>query len=174
MFWLLILVAVVVMLAVVFGSQLAKGGGKLGFPYVPAKRLFSEAERRFLAVLDEAVGADYRVFGKVRLGDVAQVKSGLGRSAAQGALNRIGSKHFDFVVCRSTDLSIACAVELNDRSHAGKRAQARDEIVAGVCQAIGLPLLTVPARSTYTVDDVRASFHQAVAPTPAPEAIGGR
>jgi len=84
---------------------------------------------------------EHRVFGKVRVADVAMTPPGLSGTARQGALNRIAFKHFDFVVCRSSDLSIVCAVELNDKSHASERAQARDDLLAKVCQAIGLPLL---------------------------------
>lgn len=134
------------------------------FPYQPRTPLFSPAEQRFLSVLDHAVGSEHRVFGKVRVADVAAVKPGLHRSAQQGALNRIAAKHFDYVVCRVSDLSVVCAVELNDKSHASQRAQARDELVANVCRVINLPLLTVPARATYSADDVRAQFLAAAQP----------
>ena len=81
------------------------------------------AERSFLGALDQAVGPDHRVFGKVRVADIAVVRPGLGQSARQGALNRIAAKHFDFIVCRAGDLAVVCAVELNDISHSGKRAR---------------------------------------------------
>ena len=104
----LVLLAIVVFVVFIVLAALKNkqgGSGKLGFPYQPAKPLFSAAERSFLGVLDQAVGPEHRVFGKVRVADVAAVKSGLGNSARQGALNRIAAKHFDFLVCRSGDLS---------------------------------------------------------------------
>ena len=165
MVWIVVLLAIVVVALMALAGQRAERGGQVGYPYIPAKRLFSDAERTFLTVLDQAVGSDHRVFGKVRVGDVALVKPGLGRSASQGALNRIASKHFDYVVCRASDLSVVCAVELNDRSHGSKRAQARDELVAKVCGVIRLPLLTVTARPAYVVDEVRGSFLQLISPT---------
>ena len=127
---------------------------------------------RSLGVLDQAVGPEHRVFGKVRVADVAAVKSGLGNSARQGALNRIAAKHFDFLVCRSGDLSVVCAVELNDKSHASQRAQARDELLANVCRVINLPLLTVPAKAAYSPQDVRAQFLAAVEPAPVGVRVG--
>jgi hypothetical protein len=145
-----------------------QGGGPSAFPYVAAPALFTPAERRFLGVLEEAVWPEYRVFGKVRIADVAQVRPGLGRGARQGALNRVSGKHFDFVVCRSSDLAIVCAVELDDRSHGSARAQRRDAFVATVCRVIGLPLLQVPAKSGYSPIDLRARFHAAIAPGTAP------
>jgi hypothetical protein len=163
----IIVLVIVVLIAVAVFAALTKkqsDAGTVGFPYQPVKALFSPAERSFLGVLDQAVGSDYRVFGKVRIADTASVKSGLGNSARQGALNRIAAKHFDFVVCRASDLSIVCAVELNDKSHAGQRTQARDELVRNVCKAIGLPLLAVPAKQSYSLQEVRAQLVAAISP----------
>ena len=171
----LVLLAIVVFVVFIVLAALKNkqgGSGKLGFPYQPAKPLFSAAERSFLGVLDQAVGPEHRVFGKVRVADVAAVKSGLGNSARQGALNRIAAKHFDFLVCRSGDLSVVCAVELNDKSHASQRAQARDELLANVCRVINLPLLTVPAKAAYSPQDVRVQFLAAVEPAPVGVRVG--
>ena len=171
----LVLLAIVVFVVFIVLAALKNkqgGSGKLGFPYQPAKPLFSAAERSFLGVLDQAVGPEHRVFGKVRVADVAAVKSGLGNSARQGALNRIAAKHLDFLVCRSGDLSVVCAVELNDKSHASQRAQARDELLANVCRVINLPLLTVPAKAAYSPQDVRAQFLAAVEPAPVGVRVG--
>lgn len=134
------------------------GSGRVGFPYVPARELFTPAERAFLGVLDNAVGPEFRVFGKVRIGDVAAVRPGLGEKTRIAAFNRIACKHFDFVVCRAADLSIVCAVELNDSSHMAEKARKRDAFVNDVCKAIRLPLLTVPARKTYSAQEIRTNF----------------
>jgi len=167
MSWLLLLVVALVFAVLVIGAaSKAKNAGAVDFPYAPAKFLFSAAERSFLGVLDQAVGAEHRVLGKVRLADLAEVKAGLSQSARQGALNRIAAKHLDFVICRASDLAIVCAVELNDRSHASQRAKARDELVAQVCQAISLPLITFPAKQAYSVKEVREKFLAAVSPAP--------
>lgn len=163
----LVVVALLILMAVA-GSAAAKkrGGGALAdsLPHQPANALFSAAERSFLGVLDRAVGSDYRVFGKVRVADVAAVKSGLSNSARQVALNRVAAKHFDFVVCRAADLSLVCAVELNDKSHSSQRAQARDQFVAQVCRTVGLPLLTLRAQRSYSVQDIQSQFASLVAP----------
>lgn len=169
MSWILLLAALAVVVAVALAAtSKAKSpdGGSIGFPYEPTDVLFSAAERSFLGVLDQAVGPEYRVLGKVRLADLAKVKAGISRSARQGALNRIAAKHIDFVVCRSSDLAIVCAVELNDQSHSNQRAKARDALVGQVCQTIRLPLLAVRAQKAYSVQEVRDQFLAAVNPAP--------
>jgi len=165
-----LLFAFIVILAAAIAVK-HRESGSAHFPYQPAKTLFSAAERSFLGVLDQAVGAENRVFGKVRVADIAVVKTGLSRSARQGALNRIAAKHFDFVVCRASDLSVLCAVELNDKSHGSQRTQARDSLLANVCREISLPLLAVPAKQAYSPQELRAKFFAAISPGSPPERL---
>ncbi|WP_113064249.1 DUF2726 domain-containing protein [Oleiagrimonas sp. MCCC 1A03011] len=159
---LLVAVVLIALIALTYFKRVASGS--VGLPYRARKTLFSPAERSFLGLLDAAVGRDYRVFGKVRIADIATVRSGLGASARQAALNRIAFKHFDFVVCRADDLSVVCAVELDDASHNRARARRRDRLVADVCRVIDLPLLNVPARHGYALPELRERFRSCITP----------
>jgi hypothetical protein len=167
MSWILIVAVVIIVIVLAALKSKQGSGGTVDAPYQPAKALFSPAERSFLSALDQAVGSDHRVFGKVRVADLATIKPGLSNAARQGALNRIAAKHVDFVVCRTSDLAVVCAVELNDKSHSSQRAQARDELLAKVCRAINLPLLTIPAKTAYSAQDVRTQFLTVVSPNTA-------
>ena len=169
---LLVLLAFVVFIVIAALKSKQGSAGSISFPYQPASTLFSAAESSFLGVLDQAVGSEHRVFGKVRVADVAMVKPGLGKSARQGALNRIAYKHFDFVVCRASDLTVICAVELNDKSHSSQRSQSRDDLLLKVCQTINLPLITVPAKQTYSQQEIRSQFLAAVSPTQVGASVG--
>jgi len=88
--------------------------------YESRGELFTPAERSFYGVLQQALGGDYVIFGKVRLGDVIHPAKEMGRSGYMTALNKITSKHLDFVICRTGDLSLVAAVELDDKSHRRK------------------------------------------------------
>ena len=163
-YWVIFFLIAVAFYRLIFTGS---GVGAIGFPYKKVNALFSPAERSFLGVLDQSLGADYRVFGKVRIADVANVSGTVGKSAWQKAFNRISAKHFDFVVCKSDDLSIVCVLELNDKTHKARKRQDRDEFVAGVCNAIGVPLISVPAKTGYGIQEVRDLFQNAIAPKPA-------
>jgi uncharacterized protein DUF2726 len=130
----------------------------LAYPYRKRKALLSPAERSFLGVLEQALGADYRIFAKVRVADVIGVRSGLARSAYQSAMIRIKPRHFDFVLCAPEDLSVIGAIELDDASHEGPRRQARDAFLVAACAAAGLPLVKVRAASTYPVGEIRGKI----------------
>lgn len=156
--WLILIVGVVVVLAARLKLRDVKG-----FPYKRNPVLFSPAERSFLGVLEQAVGDKYRVFGKVRVADVASVKPMSDRRAWQRAFNKISAKHFDFVICGIDDLEIVAAVELDDKSHRNRQRQDRDVFLAGLCEAINLPLVRVPAQRAYSLADLRVTVGAAVA-----------
>lgn len=156
MIWIIPAVVIMAIALVVLWKLAQKRGlAPPGYPYKKAEALFTPAERSFLGVLHQAVDGNAAIFGKVRVADVVEPKTGLGRSAWQKTFNKISGKHFDFVLCDKEDLSVACAIELDDASHNSKRRQERDEFLKGVCEAAGVPLVQVPAMSGYVIDVVK-------------------
>lgn len=139
-----------------------KGKQSTELPYQKADALFTPAERSFLGVLDQAVATNYRVFGKVRIADVLNVSKGGTRARRTTAFNKISAKHFDYVICRATDLSIACVLELDDKSHSALHRRKRDEFVEAACQAANLPLVRVTAKTAYTVAEIRSQLFSAM------------
>jgi hypothetical protein len=164
----ILLAVVVIVLAAIAGMLKSARRQPAAYPYTKNKALFSPAERSFLGVLDQAVGGDYRVFGKIRIADVTAVKRMSDSRARQRAFNRISAKHFDFVLCARDDLSIVAAIELDDQSHQQRKRQVRDDFVVGLCHAIGLPLVQVPAQRAYSVAELRAKVSAAIGGLQAP------
>ena len=152
--WPILLGIVLLVLVAVVAKLKQRGGQSQAFPYTQKQALFSPAERSFLGVLEQAVAEEYRVFGKVRVADVVEPQRGLSNGNRQKAFNRI--KHFDFVLCSKDDLSVVCAVELDDQSHQQRKRQERDAFLVGLCRAIALPLIQVPAKRSYSVPELRA------------------
>lgn len=134
------------------------------YPYQGRATLFTPAERSFLGVLEQAVGGQFRILGKVRLADVICVRPGLAASARQQAFNRIQSKHLDFVACDPMDLSIQFAIELDDKSHKDETRGARDVFLDAAMRAAGVPLVRFPAKRSYSIDEVRQTVQAALAP----------
>jgi hypothetical protein len=140
----------------VFVLVIALGKGRLG-PNVYQRKanLFSPAETQFLAALDQAISPGQRVFGKVRVMDLVEMKSGLSPKARHAAVNRISQKHVDFLICAGSAQTPVCAIELNDSSHSFTKAQRRDQLLASVCKQVGLPLVVVKAAKSYDPRSVR-------------------
>ncbi|WP_293630867.1 DUF2726 domain-containing protein [Shewanella sp. CG12_big_fil_rev_8_21_14_0_65_47_15] len=66
------------------------------YRYRKQDALFSNTERSFLGILDQAVGEQFRILGKVRIADVITPEKGMNRKHWQIAFNRISAKHFDY------------------------------------------------------------------------------
>lgn len=130
-------------------------------PYVRRITLFTPAETRFMRVLDRATGPRYRIFAKVRIADVIDLREGIAPAWRRKAFHRICARHFDFVMCRSDDLSILGVIELNDASHQRRDRARRDRFIIAVCNAIGLPILLVRARHDYDAAELRRVLVQA-------------
>jgi len=158
----IILLAIIFVVITTVIRLLASGGKKTGtsFPYEKIAALFTPAERAFLGVLDQAIGNDFRIMGKVRLADVLKVQSGLSRGENQAAWNRIKSKHVDFVVCDPDDLSIQCVVELDDKSHQRPDRKQRDAFVDNALNAAGIPVFHVAAKQAYSIAEIRGTFFE--------------
>ena len=163
MVWVVVVVAVLVLITVVLALRQRARGLDGRFAYRRRSLLFSAAERSFLGALDLATGRDFRIFGKVRVGDLLAPQDGLGASARMAALNKINRKHFDFVLCRPNDLSVLCVIELNDKSHQNKSRQLRDYFLVDACEGAGLPLVMFDARRVYTPSEIGARIAEAIA-----------
>ena len=161
MFWIAVGLVITVLLVLLVSKQRsANTSGDLPYKRQPA--LFTPAERSFLGVLDLAVGNDFRVFGKVRVGDLLAPQNGQTNGQRTTALNKINYKHVDFVLCKPDDLSVVCAIELNDKSHQQKSRQERDEFLRRACRSAGLPLITFDARHAYSPAEVSRAIADAL------------
>lgn len=151
---LVIALVVLAIIAAVLKNLCPKGKGQT-LPYEKQPSLFTPAERSFLGVLEQAVGNEFRIMGKVRLGDIVKVKAGLDNKERQSAFNKIQSKHVDFVACDPNDLSIQFVIELDDKSHERDDRQDRDAFVDKVMEAAEIPIIHFPARKAYVIQEVR-------------------
>jgi len=138
---------------------------KAPYPYKIKGPLFSVAERSFYGVLIMAVGDKACVFGKVRIADILEPEPQLNKSEWYTAFNKIKSKHFDYVLCNHTDLSIISVIELDDKSHNSKKQHERDLLVEGACQKAGLTLHRFKARDSYDVARIQKQLFPNVLPS---------
>ena len=152
--WPIFILVVIAIIIAVLKNLIPKGKGQT-LPYEKQPTLFTPAERSFLGVLEQAAGNEFRIMGKVRLGDIVKVKAGLDNKARQSAFNKIQSKHVDFVACDPNDLSIQFAIELDDKSHEREDRQDRDAFVDKVMEAAGIPIIHFAAKRAYVIDEIR-------------------
>jgi hypothetical protein len=120
-------------------------------PYSKKKLFFSAAERSFYEIL-RRITPDHTVFAKVRMGDVIAVSNESG--AWHTSHDRTQSKHLDFLICDAT-LAPVVAIELDDSSHARADRKARDQFVDATLAAAEIPIVRIPIKRSYVVEDIR-------------------
>lgn len=106
--------------------------------YASKGALLSPAEYAFFRVLSKLCkGRGVFIAVQVRLLDVLMPPQGPER---QAAMNRVQSKHLDFVICDARSSSIIAAIELDDSSHSRKKRQERDTFLDEAMASAGIPL----------------------------------
>lgn len=153
--WFLVIVAIAIFIGLgILANRFKPPEQGCLTPYERLDSLLTPAERSFFGVLELAVADQYRIFSKVRLADLFAVQRGLGNSERQSAFNKIAAKHVDFVLCEPATLEVVAAIELDDKSHNQMQRQLRDRFVDDVFASTGLSLGRVPAKKSYSLQDV--------------------
>jgi very-short-patch-repair endonuclease len=149
--FLFLAIAVVILAVLGFVAVFAKklfGGAPSGkLPYERIRSLLTPAERSFFEVLRGITGEEILVFVKVRMEDLLYLPKGT--PERQSYINRVRSKHVDFVLCDREKISPILVIELNDRSHESQSRQDRDAFLQNAFDAAGIPILWVTAQASY-------------------------
>ncbi len=156
---------VLAVVAVVLAVAVAARFLRRDLPYVAARSLLTPAERAFFNALRQAIGEEYHLFAKVRLGDILEVEEGVTGKRRSTAFRQISSKHADFVACDPRTFAVRGVIELDDRSHQQRARRERDAFFDAAMAVAGIPVLRVPARRGYATrelrEQARAVFGQA-------------
>lgn len=171
MYYIFLLIIVVGVLAVIANKKKSSSTSEAtesAFELIAS--VFTPAERSFYGVLKQVVGDGIEILAKVRVADVLKPQSGLTKSAWQTAFNKVSRKHFDFLLCNKSDLSVICGIELNDQSHKNSDRKKRDTFLLDACSSAKLPLVMIRAQSNYSLVEIKQILSEHISPlTEAPQ-----
>ncbi|RUO42945.1 hypothetical protein CWE15_05965 [Aliidiomarina taiwanensis] len=126
-------------------------------PYPYQKRtdsFYSATEESFLSLLEQACGDRYRVFTKVRLGDVVAVRTqGLSAAAKRDAQQKVNNRILDYVLCDKTNMRVVGVIELEPVDPSSHQLK-RNWFLKNTLAAAGLPFLRFKARPGYRPDEL--------------------
>lgn len=120
--------------------------------YSKHESLLTKAEQHFYNELKFVIPHGYVLCLKVRIADVLLGSTELtarNKKEWYSEFAKISQKHFDFLICKESDLSFLCAIELNDSSHQRKDRAQRDDFIRAACLNAKLPLIEVLAARFY-------------------------
>lgn len=142
-----IYIAIIVLLLLdVVVTQLKKGEKKDTKDYSNAyqkKLLLTKNEwKNYMFLKPILEGKGLRICPKVRLLDLVEPRKGTDGKRRQALLNKVQSKHVDFVVC-DEKLNVLLVLELDDSSHDTENRKQRDTFVDSVLIGSGYKILHV-------------------------------
>ena len=120
------------------------------------KHLLTKHEWQFYKNLkDIADKLNLCVLAKVRLADLIEVSAEADAKEKRTYLNKIKSKHIDFMLCRKENLFPELIIELNDSSHKKEDRVKRDIFVEKVLEKTGYKIIFV-----YGSDDLEKQISE--------------
>lgn len=152
--------------AAILVRHLMAGKSRLSrHPYQKQTALFSPDDRVFFRALQDAVGDRYEIFGKIRVTDVIVPKKGAPRAETRLAFNPIAGRHFDFVLCEKSNMTMACAIQLTDKTNPARMPDVGNPIKA-VCESVALPYVSFQIQAHYPADEMRERLRLAMSREP--------
>jgi hypothetical protein len=137
------------------GSAPAEPEAPTSPTYALRPMLFTPAELNLVTTLEQVIPAGYKLYGKVRLADIFQVRQEVPAKIQRSRFLQISSKHIDFVIIRVRDAAPLAGIELDDASHDREDRVARDSQVNQVFTDAGLPLVRIKAARSYQTEKIR-------------------
>lgn len=104
-----------------------------------AKQLLTKREyQEYLKLKQYADARNWMICPKVRLFDLVEPKRGA--ENRQTLINKVQSKHVDFVVC-SQEMEVVCIIELDDKTHLRQNRMTRDQFVDDILKGTGYRII---------------------------------
>lgn len=117
------------------------------WPYIKKNYFFNQSEREFYYILNDILGDKYLLFSKVRMSDLLYLPKYMHNSYHY--LNKIQSKHIDFLICEKQNIKPLLAIELDGNSHLRDDRIERDEFVDEIFKDADLPILHIKVSNRY-------------------------
>lgn len=154
----LILFALVSLIVIVGVLASRLNDNSFPFPFDSKNSVFTPAEKNFQNLVEQAMGAKYRVINRVKLADIVTIRNGVSERASQSAINNAEGKYLDFVICDRNTMKLLGAIDLVDTQGKGYKIK-KDWFVSGALEAASIPHLRIKVKANYTLDEIRACIN---------------
>lgn len=126
-----------------------------------SKTTLTPTEREFYDVLEQVVGDDITILAKIKIADVLKKNKENYNPKWLNSINQIPDKYFNFVLCRSVDLSVICVIKLDEVS-ANTNKVICDKALQTTCDAVGLKLYRFIVGNQYDFNEISALIFPAL------------
>jgi hypothetical protein len=150
--WALVLLFFLVITVAVFANYVMDNSNP--YPFKKKQQLFTSVERGFLALLEKAIGQEFKILNRVRLNDIIELKSNVTGKAKRAAMLKTSTKYIDFVLVDPSNMRIVAAVDLVNHGKGGHKSK-HDWFINGALEAAGIPHIRIKVKAGYKIDEIR-------------------
>jgi len=163
----LILFAMISLIVIVALLASRLNDNSFPFPFEQKNAIFTPAEKNFQNLVEQALGARYRVVNRVKLSDVISVRNGVSSRAGQAAVTNAENKYLDFAICDRESMKLLGVIDLVDTQGRGYKIK-KDWFVGGALEAAAIPHIRIKVKANYTLDEIRACINSRLLGNKAP------
>ncbi|MBL4899398.1 MAG: DUF2726 domain-containing protein [Colwellia sp.] len=154
----LILFALVSLIVIVGVLASRLNDNSFPFPFDSKNSVFTPAEKNFQNLIEQAMGAKYRIINRVKLADIVTIRNGVSDRASKSAVNNAEGKYLDFVICDRNTMKLLGTIDLVDTQGKGYKIK-KDWFVSGALEAASIPHLRIKVKANYTLDEIRTCIN---------------
>lgn len=159
MIYYLLIIVVLFVLISVFGANKIKTIEK-SYKYYAKNHIMTKREERFFRELCQIFEKQCYVIPQVHLSALLEHK--VKGQNWKGAFAHIHQKSVDYVLLRKKDLSVLCAVELDDITHTTSNRRKRDIEVERIFKQVGIPLVRIKHPEKMAKQEIVDYFAQVI------------
>lgn len=161
MFWcflmtVVILLPIVLLSKILFDQIESSPKRKPSFTYLPKTHIMTNREENFFKTLCEIFDDKCYIMSQVHLSALLNHK--VKGQNWKSAFRHINGKSVDFVLLRRRDLSVLCAVELDDSTHDKQDRIVRDKEVERIFRSVNIPLVRMRSPEHMTKQEIANLF----------------
>lgn len=128
--------------------------------YKKTKSVLTFQERKLLGSIRKAIGDEYIVLMKVRMGDFIYLANE--PKEKKSHTNQVICKHVDFLLCGKMRVEPLLVIELDDVSHKYPDHLERDKFKNDTFDAVGLPYLRIELQKSYDANILRSQIKERI------------
>lgn len=133
---------------------------KLAYKYKGKAHIMTKREEKFFLLLNDIFRDKCYIVPQVHLS--ALLEHRIKGQNWKGAFSHINGKSVDYVLLRSKDLSVLCAVELDDSTHDTTKRIERDKEVGWMLGLANIPLVRLRNPENMSKQEIVDSFAKVI------------
>ena len=151
---LIALIMLILMIRIIFTTD----EPTLNLTYESNLSILSGPERAFINTIEPILSTNYKIFPKVRLADIIEIRHKTGLDSQDETMNKINTTTVSFLLCYAADLKIAGIIDIEEKDRIGDDKDISYDFIETAAAEAGIPFARVISKLHYDTDYIATTF----------------